>query len=91
MNDPRSMADLFKNVAGRVNSDPMKAILFTLQKSFGQCRVLHDLPDDQPDLVNKFINLVCLTVPTSDRDSELQYAGVLLFSFYKASVFPLAD
>ena len=49
----------------------MKAILFTLQKSFGQCRVLHDLPDDQPDLVNKFANLVCLTVPTLDRDSEL--------------------
>jgi hypothetical protein len=69
----------------------MKAILFTLQKSFGQCRVLHDLPDDQPDLVNKFANLVCLTVPTLDRDSELHYAGVLLFSFYKAAVFPLAN
>jgi hypothetical protein len=91
MNDPRSLADFFKNVAGRVNSDPMKAILFTLQKSFGQCRVLHDLPDDQPDLVNKFANLVCLTVPTLDRDSELYYAGVLLFSFHKAAFFPLAN
>ena len=58
----------------------MKAILFTLQKSFGQCRVLHDLPDDQPDLVNKFANLVCLTVPALDRDSELhcRYSSVLL-------------
>jgi hypothetical protein len=91
MNDPRSSADLFKNVAGRVNSDAMKAILFTLQKSFGQCRVLHDLPDDQPDLVNKFVNLVCLAVPTLDRDSELHYAGVLLFSLYKTVVFPLAN
>ncbi len=64
MNDPCSSTDLFKNVAGRVNSDSTKAILFTLQRSFGQCRVLHDILDDQPDLVNKFVNLVCLTVLT---------------------------
>lgn len=68
------------NVAGRVNSDPMKAILFTLQKSFGQCRVLHDLPDDQPDLVNKFANLVFFcspsTKPLSFRTpTETDYAG----------------
>jgi len=91
MNDPRSLADLFKNVAGRVNSDPMKAILFTLQKSFGQCRVLHDLPDDQPDLIDKYVNLVCFIVLTLDRDSELNHAGVLLFSFYKTAVFSLAN
>jgi hypothetical protein len=91
MNDPRSLVNLFKNVAGVVNSDPMKAILFTLQKSFGQCRVLHDLPDDQSNLVNKFVNLVCLTLPTLVRDSQLQCAGVFLFSFYKIAVFPLAN
>ena len=91
MNDHRSLADSFKNVAGRINSDPMKAILFTLQKSFGQCRVLHDLPDNAPDLVNKFLNLVCLTFLISGRDSELRYPGLLLFSFYKTAVFPVAD
>ncbi len=52
----------------------MKAILFTLQKSFGQCRVFHDLSDDQPDLVDKFINLVCLTVPFRSP-TETDYAG----------------
>ena len=69
----------------------MKAILFTLQKSFGQCRVLHDLSDDRPDLVNKFVNLVCLTVPTLARVSQLRHAGVLLFSFHKTAIFPLAN
>jgi hypothetical protein len=64
MDDPRSLANAFKNVAGRINSGPTKAILFTLQRSFGQCRVLHDLPDDQFDPVNTFANLVCLTVLT---------------------------
>jgi hypothetical protein len=62
--DPRSLTNAFKNMAGRINSDPTKAILFTLQKSFGQCRVLHDLPNDSPDLVNKFVNLVCLPILT---------------------------
>jgi hypothetical protein len=62
MDDPRLLTNALKNVAGRINSDPTKAILFTLQKSFGQCRVLHDLPNNPPDLVNKFVNLVCLPV-----------------------------
>jgi hypothetical protein len=61
MDDLHSLTNVFKNFAGRINSDPTKAILFTLQRSFGQCRVLHDLPGDQPE-VNKFVNLVCLTV-----------------------------
>ena len=47
-----------KNFAGKINSNPAKAILHTLQKSFGQCRVLHDLPPAQPDLLNTFVNLV---------------------------------
>jgi hypothetical protein len=67
------------NVGGRINSDPTKAILFTLQRSFGQCRVLHDLPDDQPE-VNKFVNLVFFcspsTKPLSFRSPvETDYAG----------------
>ena len=61
MDDPRLLT-IFKNIAGRINSDPTKAILFTLQKSFGQCRVLHDLPNNPPDFFNKFVNLVCLPV-----------------------------
>ncbi|KAI0307094.1 hypothetical protein B0F90DRAFT_1813906 [Multifurca ochricompacta] len=68
------------NFAGRINSDPAKAILFTLQRSFGQCRVLHDLPLDQPDLVDTFVNLVFFcspsTKPLSFRSpSEADYAG----------------
>ncbi|KAH9999948.1 hypothetical protein BJV77DRAFT_975493 [Russula vinacea] len=67
------------NVAGRINSDPTKAILFTLQRSFGQCRVLHDLPGNQPE-VNKFVNLVFFcspsTKPLSFRSPvETDYAG----------------
>jgi spermidine synthase len=55
------IADLFpplENFAGRIDSRPAKAILFTLQRSFGQCRVLHDLPLDQLDLIHSFVNLV---------------------------------
>jgi hypothetical protein len=52
-----------KNFAGRISSDPAKAVLFTLQRSFGQCRVLHDLPTNQPD-VNEFVNLVGLGILT---------------------------
>jgi hypothetical protein len=51
-----------KNFAGKINSDPAKAILFTLQKSFGQCRVLHADRLDQPDLANTFLNLVGVNV-----------------------------
>lgn len=43
-----------------MNSDPARAILYTLQKSFGQCLVLHDLPRNQADLPNTFVNLVSL-------------------------------
>ena len=34
---------------------------------------------------------VLLFRPTLGRDSKLCYAGVLLFSFYKTAVFPLAN
>lgn len=64
MDAPHPLADVFKNFAGRINSDSAKAILFTLQRSFGQCRVLHDLSTDQPDLLNTFVNLVCPAVLT---------------------------
>jgi len=47
-----------------MNSDPAKAILYTLQKSFGQCLVLHDLPRNQADLPNTFVNLVSLDILT---------------------------
>ncbi|KAI0254761.1 hypothetical protein BJV78DRAFT_1182797 [Lactifluus subvellereus] len=68
------------NFGGTINSNPAKAILFTLQRSFGQCRVLHDLPLDQPDLANTFVNLVFFcspsTKPLSFRSpSEMDYAG----------------
>jgi hypothetical protein len=53
---------LFKNFAGKIDSNPAKAILFTLQRSFGRCRVLHDLSLEQPDLDNTFVNLVGVTV-----------------------------
>lgn len=47
-----------ENLAGKIDSHPTKAILFTLQRSFGQCRVLHDLSLDQFDLIDGFVNLV---------------------------------
>jgi spermidine synthase len=51
-----------KNFAGKINSNSAKAILFTLQRSFGRCRVLHDLQIDQPDLANTFVNLVGVSI-----------------------------
>jgi hypothetical protein len=59
---PYPLADVVKNFAGRIDSKPAKAILSTLQKSFGQCRVLHDLPPGQSDRLNSYINLVGLHV-----------------------------
>ncbi|KAF8272063.1 hypothetical protein EI94DRAFT_1718915 [Lactarius quietus] len=53
------------NFAGRIDSRPTKAILFTLQRSFGQCRVLHDLPLDQLDLIHSFVNLVFFCSPST--------------------------
>lgn len=53
------------NFAGRIDSRPAKAILFTLQRSFGQCRVLHDLPLDQLDLIHSFVNLVFFCSPST--------------------------
>ena len=48
-----------ENFAGKIDSHPAKAILFTLQRSFGQCRVLHDLLPDPLDLSHtSFVNLV---------------------------------
>ena len=47
-----------ENFGGKIDSRPTKAILFTLQRSFGQCRVLHDLSLDQLDLIDDFVNLV---------------------------------
>jgi hypothetical protein len=64
MDDPRSLANVSKNFAGRMNSSPTKAVLFTLQKSFGQCRVLRDILNNPPNLVNAFTNLVCFPVLT---------------------------
>ncbi|KAI0268186.1 hypothetical protein BC834DRAFT_952433 [Gloeopeniophorella convolvens] len=68
------------NFAGSLSSNPAKAILFTLQKSFGQCRIYHDSPPDQDDLANSFVNLVFFcspsTKPLSFRSpSEADYAG----------------
>jgi hypothetical protein len=90
MDYPYPLADAFKNFAGRINSNPAKAILHTLQKSFGQCRVLHDLPD-QSDLLNTFVNLVGFNILTWRVDTQNSMTGVLLFSLYKTAVFPLSD
>jgi len=64
MNHRCPLADAYQNFAGRINSNPAKAILYTLQKSFGQCLVLHDLPPNQADLPNTFVNLVSLDILT---------------------------
>jgi hypothetical protein len=91
MDYPYPLADTFKNFAGRINSNPAKAILHTLQKSFGQCRVLHDLHPGQSDLLNTFVNLVGLYILTWRVDTQSSMTGVLLFSLYKIAVFPLSD
>lgn len=53
--------------------------------------MLHDLSLDQPDLVNTFVNLVGVNVLVGMRHSKLRDAGVLLFPFYEALVFPLPE
>jgi len=76
------------NFGGRINSDPARAILSTLQRSFGQCRVLRDLPTDQPDLVNTYGNLVFFCSPSTKPlyfrlPTEKDYAG----SHLRAKIF----
>ncbi|KAI9513326.1 hypothetical protein F5148DRAFT_294350 [Russula earlei] len=76
------------NFAGRMNSDPARAILATLQTSFGQCRVLHDLPTHQPNMINTFVNLVFFCSPSTKplpfrSPTEKDYAG----SHLRASIF----
>lgn len=64
MNHRYPISDAYQNFAGRINSNPAKAILYTLQKSFGQCLALHDLPTNQADLPNTFVNMVSLDTLT---------------------------
>jgi len=45
------------NFAGRANSDAALAVYLTLEKSFGQCRAFHDLPQGAPK-ESDFINMV---------------------------------
>ncbi|KAI9467085.1 hypothetical protein BJY52DRAFT_1236380 [Lactarius psammicola] len=76
------------NFAGRIDSHPAKAILFTLQRSFGQCRVFHDLPPDQLDLIHSFVNLVFFCSPSTKplffrSPTETDYSN----SYLRAAIF----
>ncbi|KAH9049711.1 hypothetical protein EDB84DRAFT_1452714 [Lactarius hengduanensis] len=76
------------NFAGKIDSHPAKAILFTLQRSFGQCRVFHDLPPDQLDSIHSFVNLVFFCSPSTKplvfrSPSEPDYSN----SYLRAAIF----
>ncbi|KAH9179616.1 hypothetical protein EDB89DRAFT_1922233 [Lactarius sanguifluus] len=76
------------NFAGKIDSHPAKAILFTLQRSFGQCRVFHDLPPDQLDSIDSFVNLVFFCSPSTKplvfrSPSEPDYSN----SYLRAAIF----
>lgn len=71
-----------------VDSHPAKAILFTLQRIFGQCRVLHDLFPDQLDLIHSFVNLVFFCSPSTKplgfrSPTETDYSN----SYLRAAIF----
>ncbi|TFY78516.1 hypothetical protein EWM64_g5497 [Hericium alpestre] len=54
------------NFAGKLGSDPSKAILLTLQKAFGQCRAFHDGEGLTPEkLSTEFINMVFFCSPST--------------------------
>ncbi|TDL16118.1 S-adenosyl-L-methionine-dependent methyltransferase [Rickenella mellea] len=55
------------NFAGRIGGDPAKAILSTLQKSFGACRAFHDTRTDRTaeELRGEFMNIVFFCSPSS--------------------------
>ena len=58
--EDRSRENSLKNFAGKLSSDPSKAILTTLQHSFEHCRAFHDAePMSREELLSGFINMVC--------------------------------
>ncbi|KAL0949289.1 hypothetical protein HGRIS_009367 [Hohenbuehelia grisea] len=70
------------NFAGQINSDSSRAITFTLERAFGQCRAFHDAFEPIPEekLTTEFVNIVFFctssTKPLTFRTSRLSdYLG----------------
>ncbi|KAF9247404.1 hypothetical protein BU15DRAFT_84903 [Melanogaster broomeanus] len=61
-NDPEAVVAV--NFAGKLASQPSRAITTTLLKAFGQCRVFHDLLEPIPEEHSDFLNMVFFCSPS---------------------------
>ncbi|KAF8584274.1 hypothetical protein K439DRAFT_1633655 [Ramaria rubella] len=53
------------NFAGKLASEPARAIFLTLQRSFGRCRAFHDHLSAEFDVTYEFFNVVLFCTPLS--------------------------
>ena len=85
--------DYFQNFAGVIGDKSSKAVLLTLEASFGQCRIFHDFKSDASENVlrSEFLNLVCIFKRLFVVMSAEFSSGFLLLTIDQSASVPSID